>query len=445
MDRVSSESKAIAIAMTLGSSDASKIPAGLTYIGQLIAHDIVPATKHSAEQRQVQPWLNLDSLYGNDLRDKNIVRQSIDNKGYFKLTTIVDKQHSLTGFDFYRCEQNGRHTALIPEPRNDENQLISQLHVLWLRLHNILIRAKIANSFEHARELVTKTFQLVVIENFLAALSDQNIFSYYFSSTTTPNVNLPFDDQDLPFYFSHAAFRFGHSMVRKGYALKTRTSVDTNTGNLFQIGKRLTPEKVVNWAHFFEHGTKKYIPALQLDSKISLPLKNVQSQINSPVVSVICRNLQAGEKAKLANGVEFCNALKHLNRHNRDFSALNCEPLDNFGKSELGNIILANGRKISIEQLPLWPYLLLEAESTGGNSLGVLGSIMVNNVLRKAIIKAPNSVFENQQYNFEYATQCMGKWGEFLQTSNTGSASSPFRLTMFNVYQQLMKMEQQYV
>ena len=63
-------------------SATSSIPAGYTYLGQFISHDIVPKTNPRARGRTVSPALNLDSVYGNLSSDE--LARYFDDEGCFK-------------------------------------------------------------------------------------------------------------------------------------------------------------------------------------------------------------------------------------------------------------------------------------------------------------------------------------------------------------------------
>jgi hypothetical protein len=60
-------------------------PAGYTYLGQLITHDIVKSTSNQ-DSRTVTPWLNLDSIYPS-LKSERI-NDFLDDAGRFKLGSL---------------------------------------------------------------------------------------------------------------------------------------------------------------------------------------------------------------------------------------------------------------------------------------------------------------------------------------------------------------------
>lgn len=131
------------------------IPAAYTYLGQFIMHDLsfsldnlndFDATTHESTSSPRTASLDLDLIYGRGpLVDHYLYDQ--DNRygrvfffipGY----TYKNNIHKKTGIaprgvlDLPRIKQGNKSVPLIPDLRNDENLLISQLHVAFLCLHN---------------------------------------------------------------------------------------------------------------------------------------------------------------------------------------------------------------------------------------------------------------------------------------------------------------------
>ncbi len=113
--------------------------------------------------------------------------------------------------------------AIIGDARNDENLLIAQLQVLFLRLHNKLADATGGRSFEKARRLTRWHYQWLVVNSYLATVCDPAIvqevksmeaplYAAFFAQHGSSGPKMP-----MPLEFSVAGFRFGHSMVRSSY------------------------------------------------------------------------------------------------------------------------------------------------------------------------------------------------------------------------------------
>src|SRR5439155_26689889 len=77
--------------------------------------------------------------------------------------------------------------ALTGDPREDENLIIAQLHVAFLKFHNRVMhelqKEKVssvgpagATHFEQARRLVTWNYQYIVFNDYLEALLSPDVF-----------------------------------------------------------------------------------------------------------------------------------------------------------------------------------------------------------------------------------------------------------------------------
>ena len=396
----------------------SPIQAGYTYIGQLISHDIVPPTTTSGHPRTVTPGLNLDSVYGL----KNDAHLYFDEDGYFVL--------GLKNRDLRR-DQFG--AAQIPEPRNDENMIIAQMHVFWQRVHNALLANGYGKAGKSVQRLVIQLFQLIVIEDFLKQVLDHRVFNACFRNDENytgfqPGVIAP--------EFSHAGFRFGHSMVREAYSLNDQTAPALN--RLFQSGQAIQSEFFVNWRKFFTSNPIDAQFANRIDSFITPLMLDIPHQSNRNLsIDITFANLSAGQKAGLGPGLNYMMSVQQgLNDNNA--------PPESIGLVRLG------GRRtcafgVRFDRLPLWPYLLLEAEvHCLGKHLGVLGSLIVAETLRNAIIHSRRSVFKKGGYRFKKAIGGMGKLGIKLnEIIRSDSAKDPYerKICMHHVVQLLTEME----
>jgi hypothetical protein len=70
--------------------------------------------------------LNLDSVYGNPKKPNPALLEA-------------DGERLKVGINGRDLPRNPNGSAIIGDPRNDENQKIAQIHVAFLRAHNTLI------------------------------------------------------------------------------------------------------------------------------------------------------------------------------------------------------------------------------------------------------------------------------------------------------------------
>ena len=153
--------------------------------------------------------------------------------------------------------------ALIGDPRNDENLVVAQLQVAFLRAHNRLVRE--GKTFLEARRTLRRHYQHIVLNDFLKRIADPQIVD---DTIQENQVYDPLDEQFfLPLEFTVAAYRFGHSMVRANYDFNLNFP-DATLGQLFtftalsgQLGGDGAPEFdtlpeiwIIQWENFVDAG-----------------------------------------------------------------------------------------------------------------------------------------------------------------------------------------------
>ena len=111
--------------------------------------------------------------------------------------------------------RNSDGTALIGDPRNDENIIVSQLHRLFLKFHNKVFddftdpSLGIQERFEKAQTEVRWHYQWIVINEFLARTVGAHVIRQALEEMP---FRFPEDGNAfMQVEFSVAADRFGHS------------------------------------------------------------------------------------------------------------------------------------------------------------------------------------------------------------------------------------------
>lgn len=254
----------------------SRILAGYTYLGQMITHDIVQPTCGNTREN-FSAELNLGCMYPDlsveickkELSDSD---RSIDDDGKFKLDYAEGSKSY--GSDLLR----GSSRALIPEGRQDENILISQLHLLWQKVHNFFVdeqvkyltpkdreiesQASVKNArYYRARVLTTLLFQRIVIEDYLYQLLEPQVYKVIVEERTSYLIHdFPWKingKSKVPLEFSHGAFRFGHAMVRDSYVLskEQNRSLKKILRSSSDRAKKIHSDDEVDWRRFFDKGS----------------------------------------------------------------------------------------------------------------------------------------------------------------------------------------------
>ena len=195
--------------------------AGITFFGQFIDHDLTLDTLPQPDASvDVNTLVNgrtfafdLDSVYGGGPEKS----PQLYNGDKFLLGTATDGvspdlPRNPDGID----DNDDDGTAILVEHRNDENLIIAQIHLSFLRLHNALVDQGM--SFGEAHDTVVNAYRYVVLHDYLPQIVGQDAVDAALKQPVgegfyQPGKGTPF----TPVEFSVAAFRFGHSQVRNAY------------------------------------------------------------------------------------------------------------------------------------------------------------------------------------------------------------------------------------
>jgi Animal haem peroxidase len=351
--------------------EESGIPALYTYLGQFIDHDLTfdPA---SSLQKQNDPnsltdfrtpAFDLDCLYGRGPDDQPYMY------GDGGTLLVGDELHGgQPGARDLARGPNGR--ALIGDPRNDENTIVSQLQGLFQRFHNRAL-AESKASFEEVQQIVRFHYQYVILNDFLPRIIDEHVLNGLKTQYRYDRHKLEFyhfrNDPFLPVEFSAAAYRFGHSMVRPGYRL--------NDDNLLPIFPDLVgflkvdAGRGIDWGRFIDidirpyngndaNARKRLQLAYRIDTSIVEPLSRLPKSVaSSGPVSLAERNLKRGWRLGLPSGQSVARAMAIPPL--RDEQILIGTAVDKPDKP-LVPIVEAAGA-VFAGNCPLWTYILAEA------------------------------------------------------------------------------------
>jgi hypothetical protein len=364
--------------------------AGTTFLGQFVDHDItfdtrsvmgVPTNPGSSPNGRT-PSLDLDSVYG---AGPVASPQLYDSSDRAKLRIE-------SGGVFEDLPRDAGSSAIVADPRNDENLMIAGLQCAFIRFHNSAVDWARANgyadaAFEQARRMTTWHYHWVVLHELLPLVVGQGLVDDVLRKGRRfykPRMREGF----IPVEFQAAAYRFGHSMVRPSY----RANLKGDDGNPFFAlvfdpagegqsdpvdlrGGARAPRRFIGWQTFFDFGDGEVKPNKRIDTKISTPLFDLplaaiashdtpQSLPQRNLLRQLTWSLPSGQSVAKAMGLERLtpNDLKDLKPYG-------------FNKST-----------------PLWYYILREAElRADGLTLGKVGGRIVAEVLIGLIQSDPGS------------------------------------------------------
>jgi hypothetical protein len=354
-------------------------PALYTYFGQFIDHDITFDPSSSLQKQNDPnglidfrtPALDLDNVYGRGPDDQPYMY----NGDAFLLGDPISGGN-LNAADLPRNNANPRR-ALIGDPRNDENSIVSQFQGLFLRFHNRML-TDTNLPFPDVQRLVRFHYQYVVMNDFLPRIITAEVLEQVKTGGLyDPSKLAYFKWKHFPFMpveFSVAAYRLGHSMIRPGYRLNDAVLLPIFPDE--QISEGLTGFRAMNsawgidWGRFIDLDVRAYDGddatkkkrlqlAYRVDTSLVNPLHHLPASVASdPPPSLAERNLVRSWRLGLPSGQSVAKAM-HI------------PPLDD-GEILIGKAVDKSDPGEEPKEItqfsnafkgncPLWVYVLAEA------------------------------------------------------------------------------------
>jgi hypothetical protein len=379
--------------------------AGVTFFGQFLDHDMtfdaasplgVP-TRPERSPNSRTPKFDLDTVYGG---------------GPFASPQLYDpsdraKLRIESGGQFEDVPRSADGTAILGDPRNDENMMISGLQAAFILFHNRVVdqvredegfsfdsgRSERGDfdrdrdgdgnrgTFGDARRLVTRHYQWIIVNEFLPSIVGRDLVIQTLQGIRERGPRFYTsrlgDEASIPVEFQ-IAYRFGHSLIRPSYRANL---AGDNDGPFFGFifdplgegqgdpvdlrGGARAPRRFIGWQTFFNFGGDQAThvrPNKVIDTKLSTPLFNLPLQTiasGDPPTSLAQRNLLRHLTWSLASGQDIARELR-------------IRPLTSSQLSELAQF------GVGLENsTPLWYYILKEAELAGGDRLVGVGAKIV--------------------------------------------------------------------
>lgn len=411
------------------------VPAGIAFFGQFIDHEITFDPTSDVQRRNDPralrnfrtPALDLDSLYGSGEEVSPFLYDEHDPHEAKLLTAAAESvgpadrdRPRAARFGATDLQRNQQGVALITDARNDENVVLSQLMLAFVRFHNNVVDYVRSGAgyalleggegiLGTAERLVRWHYQWIVLHEFLPQVCDNSVLDDVLNNGRRHFLH-PDDDVAIPVEFAGAAYRYGHSQIRDTYtvnadaegvrffpgpavesAMAAAAVGDGGTESELSPppetfgpdveersleGFRPVPDDlVVDWRYFFDHGedpdgvTHQF--ARPIDAALP-PALFLLPFVDSGLKSLATRNLRRGKALGLPSGQSLAKAM-------------GLEPLDNdelpLGDETLADHLRSVHRGADTEA-PLWLYILAESDAQqDGHRLGALGSRIVAEVI----------------------------------------------------------------
>ncbi len=433
----------LARAMVVGGGGAGNIPAGYTYLGQFVDHDLTMDHTEVALNEDVSPAellqgrsprLDLDSLYGAGPGNPGSAKFYESDGIHLRTGTTIradgiaaKPRHDLprvgTGKGLRAKQQ-----ALIPDPRNDENLIIAQTHVAMIDFHNKVVdqvpkSLPAAQRFRRARRRVTLHYQWLLRHDFLPRICQPSVVDDVFRNgrkLVEPGA-APTTVPTMPIEFSVAAFRLGHSMIRRDYnwnAIFPGTAGGLEYMFIFSalggdLGgeKRLISSWIADWRRMFDFPAAGKPGLAAPDSGVNLAMR-IDTRLTNPLASLppstfggdesvpdlarnlAFRNLTRANMVKLASGQQMVAKLRSAGV--RVTPLTRAQILNGKNGAKLDHLTAAERTAVA-NRTPLWFYILREAELNNGRLKGV-GARIVAETFHRAMEGSQFSIVRDREF-----------------------------------------------
>ena len=406
--------------MYIAANDNKLIPAGYTYLGQFIAHELTFRITQKSERKKSEnirtPIFDLDSVYGHGPFGDYYLYNQRECCNYGKTHFLINKnkidQSGKTIYDLPRkAHSKSLFVPLIADSRNDENFVISQLHTAFLLFHNKIMdvelqkinskdkslgtkkeqcghrrhgtpfrhekierEKKIANEldieaiFQKVRRIVQWHFQWIIVFDYLPRIVGKKlvleILGYKDGKRpkSFPNWNFKcITKKQKPFIpkeFSVAAFRFGHSMVKQQYKF---ISDPPKQAMIFDAKRPFKPPRedlsYLDWELFFFENGRTGNLSRRIDVFLDDPMKKVPETMGDK--NIVIRNLKRSIIEKIPSGQSVAKKLKSKGIDTEILNACSLKKYDkrNIYQNDLGELYTSETDEPDKEATTFYAFL----------------------------------------------------------------------------------------
>jgi hypothetical protein len=405
--------------------DNPTMTAGSTFVGQFTDHDITfdqtsrlgVTTNPLLSPNTRTPALDLDSVFGGGPGMRpDLYVPNPDGTAGPQLKTGTGGVHE----DVPRISNgDGTYTALLGDPRNDENMMVAGLHAGHILFYNQVLadldsfslhpfpaargadRHSAYARFLIARQITQWHYQWLLVNEHLPQIAGQSIVTDVLARGSK-FYRPPPCDAFLPIEFGAAAYRFGHSMVRPSYRANftsgtgdsTNPAADPFFGLVFDpaqpdfntpadrddlLGGYPAPRRYIGWQTFFDLGDGQVKNNKKIDTTIStvmftLPLPAIAPHTQTTPTVLPQRNLLRQLTWSLPSGQAIA-------------AAMHADTLTPADLADITAVYAPFGTST-----PLWYYILAEARTAAsGLHLGPVGGRIVTETLIGLLRADPSS------------------------------------------------------
>lgn len=394
----------------LADSALSSIPAGFTYLGQFIDHDITFDSRSEREAIVDRPWnvsstsdvenlrvpfFNLEQLYGSN--NGRTAERDPDDDDSLLLSPTMAQVNANQEF-LSDLPRNNDGIAVIVDRRNDENLLVAQVQVMFSKLHNSVVRELRRRSvggdlFERAKKIMIRHYQKMIHDDFLPRFVDDDAVEEVKEKIKSGSESFfkpSKSDPYLPIEFSVGAFRICHSMIRNSYSFnRLHQSPKANLHDLFRLTrKRLGSSWIPDWRRFFELG------------------EHTPENFNFAKAFTVQFASLLGSLPKVKDGDEKARSLASLDLVRANSRGIasgeliatemrNYYDVPEYDPDLIASHLPENLRERMRRRTPFLFYLLAESEiSSAGAKFGRLGGLIFGETILRLLAISPHSISE---------------------------------------------------